>query len=329
MNDDPPCLRLKNRVTSADTRTYGKEGCMTAPASTPTADVSENLLDSTTAGRAFRFVRDLALELSSGKIELPSFPDVVVRVQRILSDENAGIDRVVRVIGAEPALAARVVGMAGSAALNPSGRPIADLRTAVARIGFQMLRSAAITFAMAQLRKAEQYRGIEKDLNALWQRSVIVASVSYVVAKRYTRVNPDVALLAGLMHNIGHLYILTRAAKHPALFSDAKSFGSIVADWHVNVSKAVLENWGMAEEIVDAVHRYEELDRETRGGSAVGDVLSVASLIATFKDAGDLLQAKLQESLAASRLGIGLTDHTQLMSDSQAEIIAIRDALGD
>jgi HD-like signal output (HDOD) protein len=329
MNADLSCIRLKNRVALADTRTNGEEACMTAPASNPATEMSDGMLDATIAGSAFRFVRDLALELSSGKIELPSFPDVVVRVQRILSDENAGIDRVVRVIGAEPALAARVVGMAGSAALNPSGRPIADLRTAVARIGFQMLRSAAITFAMAQLRKAEQYRGIEKELNALWQRSVVVASVSYVVAKRCTRVNPDVALLAGLMHNIGHLYILTRAARHPALFSDSKAFGSIVADWHVNVSKAVLENWGMAEEIVEAVHRCEELDRDSRGGSAVGDVLSVASLIAAFKDAGDLLQAKLQESLAAARLGIGPTDHVQLLADSQAEITAIRDALSD
>jgi HD-like signal output (HDOD) protein len=302
---------------------------MMESASTHSPDGNEGILDSTLAGGAFRFVRELAGELSAGKIELPSFPDVVVRVQRILSDENAGIERVVRVIGAEPALAARIIGMAGSAALNPSGRPIADLRTAVARIGFQMLRSAAITFAMAQLRKAEQFRGIEKDLNALWQRSVVVASVSYVVAKRYTRVNPDVALLAGLMHNIGHLYILTRAAKHPALFSDSRAFATIVADWHVNVSKAVLENWGMAEEIVDAVYRFEELDRDSRGGSAVGDVLAVGSLLASFKDAGDLLQVKLQESLAATRIGMNAADHAQLLLDSQAEIAALRVALGD
>ncbi|MFO1428089.1 MAG: HDOD domain-containing protein [Steroidobacteraceae bacterium] len=206
---------------------------------------------------------------------------------------------------------------------------MADLRTAVARIGFQMLRSAAITFAMAQLRKAEQYRGIEKLLNAIWQRSVLVASVAYVIAKRFTRVNPDVALLAGLLHNIGELYILTRASRHPALFSDQRAFNSIVNDWHVNVSKAVLENWGMAEEIVEAVHRFEELDRETRSSDAVGDVLAVASLIVSLRDGGDLLTARLQESVAAARIGLAAGEHAQVLGDSQAEISAIRAALGD
>ena len=37
---------------------------------------------------AFAFVQALALEMSAGKIEIPSFPDVAVRVRKVLADEN-------------------------------------------------------------------------------------------------------------------------------------------------------------------------------------------------------------------------------------------------
>src|ERR1700677_2125453 len=108
--------------------------------------------DASTA--AFEFVRELSAELSQSTIELPSYPEVAVRVQKALSEENSSSERVVRVIGAEPMLATRVLQMANSAALNPGGKPVAELRTAVTRLGFDALRSAAVGFAMAQLRRA-------------------------------------------------------------------------------------------------------------------------------------------------------------------------------
>src|ERR1700734_3959032 len=82
---------------------------------------------------AFNFVQALAAELSGGKVELPGFPHIVMRVQKVLSDESADASRIVRVIGAEPVLATQLVRMANSAALNPSGTKVMDLGAAVAR----------------------------------------------------------------------------------------------------------------------------------------------------------------------------------------------------
>ena len=156
-----------------------------------------------------------------------------------------------RVIGSEPALAARVLQIANSAALNFSGKAVTELRTAVARMGFNMVRSAAIAFAMSQLKKVDSLKGLEKPLDELWKRSSLVATMSYVVARRLsTKVNPDTAMLAGLLHGVGHLYILTRAAKHPKLFANEAVYHTIVRDWHSSIAKALLENWDMAEEIV-------------------------------------------------------------------------------
>ena len=99
---------------------------------------------------AFTFVQALASELSGGKIELPGFPHIVMRVQRVLADENSDTNRIVKVLGSEPVLASQIVRMANSAALNPAGVPVTDLRTAVSRVGLDTVRSATIALSLSR-----------------------------------------------------------------------------------------------------------------------------------------------------------------------------------
>ena len=120
----------------------------------------------------------------------------------------------VKVIGSEPMLAGKLLNMANSAALNTSGRRIADLRTAVARVGFNIVRSAALSFAVEQLRKAPRSSSTwSRSSTRCGSSSVQIAALSHVIARRFTSLNGDTALLAGLMHNVGRIYILTRASK--------------------------------------------------------------------------------------------------------------------
>src|SRR5215475_16108598 len=134
---------------------------------------------------AFAFVQALASELSRGKVDLPSFPDIALRVRKVLADENVTQEQVARVVGSEPALAARLMQIANSAALNFTGKAITELRTAINRMGHNMVRSAAIAFAMSQLKKVDSLKGLEKPLDELWKNSAAVAAMSYAVAKRY------------------------------------------------------------------------------------------------------------------------------------------------
>src|ERR1700733_11876738 len=243
--------------------------------------------------QAFAFVQSLAAELSKGKVELPSFPDIALRVRKVLSDEEVSQEQVVRVVGSEPALAARLMQIANSAALNFTGKPINDLRTAINRMGHNMVRSAAIAFAMSQLKKVDSLKGLEKPLDDLWKSSAAVAAMSHAVAKRYSKVNPDTGMLAGLLHGIGKLYILTRSSKHPALFADQVTYNQIVRDWHSAVAKALLENWAMAEEIVAAVNEYEDLERSHTGPVDLTDVLAVGNLLAAFKEHPETIEINM------------------------------------
>jgi HD-like signal output (HDOD) protein len=283
---------------------------------------------STVDAEAFAFVQALASELSKGKVDLPSFPDIALRVRKVLGDEEVTQEQVVRVVGSEPALAARLMQIANSAALNFTGKPINDLRTAINRMGHNMVRSAAIAFAMSQLKKVDSLKGLEKPLDDLWKSSAAVAAMSHAVAKRYSKVNPDTGMLAGLLHGIGKLYILTRSSKHPALFADQATYNQIVRDWHSPVAKALLENWDMAEEIVTAVSDYEDLEREHSGPVDLTDVLTVGNLLAAFKEHPESLEINMHDVAACKRMSIDRASYEKLIDESEHEIDALRQALG-
>jgi HD-like signal output (HDOD) protein len=279
---------------------------------------------------AFTFVQALAAELSGGKVELPGFPHIVMRVQKVLADEAADAPRIIRVIGSEPVLATQLVRMANSAALNPHGTAVMDLRTAVARCGLDTVRSATIAFAIQQLRDAPALKGLEKQLGVLWRHSVQVASLSHAAAKRLTgsTVSPDTAMLAGLLQGIGRLYILTRASRYPALFADPLTYQTIEHDWHLSIAAALLENWGMADEIVQAVHDSENFDREPRGVPALADVLIVAGILADLQGEPEVLKAQTECSKPLQRLRLDYAACEVFLKESAAEIAALRDALG-
>jgi len=282
--------------------------------------------DSNTA--AFEFVQALAGELSGGKVELPSFPDIAIKVRKVLADDDVNLDMVVRVVGSEPTLAARLLQVANSAAVNRTGSQVTDLRKAVQRMGLNMVRSAAIAFAMAQMKKASELKGLEAPLAALWQRCSAVAAMSHVVARRLTKLNPDTALLAGLLHGVGELYILTRAHKHPALFADQPVYDTIVRDWHASVAKALLENWEISEEIVQAVSEFEELDRCHSGPADLSDVLTVAHLMVSYQDYPESIELNMQGVAAVERMTLDISTYINIIHESRDEINELQEALG-
>jgi HD-like signal output (HDOD) protein len=283
---------------------------------------------STIDTEAFAFVQALASELSKGKVDLPSFPDIALRVRQVLADEQVSQEQVVRVVGSEPALAARLMQIANSAALNFTGKPINELRTAINRMGHNMVRSAAIAFAMSQLKKVDSLKGLEQPLDELWKCSAAVAAMSHAVARRFSKVNPDTAMLAGLLHGIGKLYILTRSSKHPKLFADAVAYSQIVRDWHSPVAKALLENWDMAEEIVAAVSDYEDLERSHSGPVDLTDVLTVGNLLAAFKEHPESIEINMHDVAACKHMNIDRAAYENLIDESEHEIDALRQALG-
>ena len=274
-----------------------------------------------------RLVEALNVELAGEKIDLPSFPDVATRVRRALTNEQVDVELVVRIVSAEPALAARLLQLANSAALNPGGRRFADLRTAISRIGFNMARSAAIAFAMSQLRRAEAYKSVSEALADLWQESAHLAAMCHVVARRFSQINADTALLAGLLQSVGKLYLLTRAVRFPALLADAGTYQKLVAEWHGRLAEAILRNWELSDEIIYAVVSGEGAEREHPGATDLGDVLAVSSALAHLGPdprAQDMLFLGMP---AARRMKLDAEACITALAESHEAISSLRQAL--
>ncbi len=277
----------------------------------------------------FAFVQELAADLSGGKLELPSFPEVALRVRKALANDDVMIEQVVKILSAEPALAARLLQLANSAALSPGGRRVTDLRAAMARIGFNMARSATIAFAMSQLRRAQSFKDLEQPFAELWESSTRIAAVSFVLARRFTELNPDTAMLAGLLQSVGRLYILSKTPRFPQLLGDPSALHRLMASWHASIARAVLENWEMAEDVVAAVAEHEDPDRERSDTPTLTDILALARIIETLPGDPISLELGLHDSIDAQRLQVTPAACAAVMAESAEQIDSLRRALGD
>ncbi len=231
---------------------------------------------------AFEFVKGLAADLSSGALELPTFPQIAARVRKVLEDPANTPTRTAQVIGAEGALAAKIMAMSNSAAFTAAGKPVTELKTAVARLGDHLVHSTALAFALAQLRREAAYREIEPQLRTLWSDGARTAAFCFVLA-RDVQLCADEAFLMGLLHGIGKLYIYSRAVSHPKLFGDARALQEIVHGWHTQIGKAILENWSFPEKISEAVAAQNDIERRHYGQADLADVLIAAIVLAELQ----------------------------------------------
>ena len=192
---------------------------------------------------ALEFLQGLTTEISEGKVNLPCFPEVVVRIRKALDNPQTHIAQTVKIVGTEPRLAARILQTANSAVFNHSGKPVLDLRTAVARLGTRLVQSSAMAFAVQQMRMAPLLKSVGGPLKELWEESISAATLCQLIARR-TTVNADEAFLTGLLHGIGRLYIMVRAASDPGKARYERSLLELIDSWHPAIGEAVLAGPG-------------------------------------------------------------------------------------
>jgi HD-like signal output (HDOD) protein len=276
---------------------------------------------------ALQFLQGLAGELSGRSINLPCFPDVVIRIRQALADPRARVSETVKIVGSEPRLAARLLQAANSAAFNPSGKPLTDLRAAITRLGHRAVQSSAMAFAVQQLRQAPALRAIAKPLHALWEESIAVASICQVLARR-TAVSPDEAFLTGLLHGIGRLYIMVRAVGKSSELLNDPAFKEMVDGWHAAIGKAVLENWGFTEAMSEAVGLQGEYDLGRKSAADLTDVLVVGvELALMLRQPGRRTMAK-DEIPSFQRLRLKAQDCAEILKHTEYQLESLHSTLG-
>jgi HD-like signal output (HDOD) protein len=277
------------------------------------------------------FTRGIAQELAGESPELPSFPEVALRVRQALADEDIVIDDVVRIVSAEPSLAVRLLQLANSVALNPTAQRVTTLRTAMARIGFNLARSATIAFAMSQMRRGESWRGLERQFREIWEASARLAAMSFAVARHQGRADADQALLAGMLHSVGKLFVLTRVSRFPSLFGDDVVRNEIESVWHARAARVLLVKWELPDEVLDAACNFASMagHADAAATGSLSDVLLAARYLVTVGDPAELTGAAFPGAAPFARLRLVAATVGEILIASAAEIASLRAALGD
>jgi HD-like signal output (HDOD) protein len=275
---------------------------------------------------ALAFLQKLAAEVSEGSIDLPCFPDVVIRISTALADPNTTSDHVVTIVGAEPRLAARILQTANSAAFNSSGKPLTDLRSAITRLGHQMVHGTAMSYAMQQMKNESSLRSIVQPLTELWNKSIAVASISRIVATR-TRLSADEAFLTGLLHGIGNLYIMARAATQTIELGSQNSWLDLLVGWQASIGKAVLESWGFAEEMCDAVGEQADHERRWKHAAGLSDVLIVSLVLAETLKTPEPRVVATDGINAFLTVGVKAEDCAAILAEAEQQIRLVHEAL--
>jgi HD-like signal output (HDOD) protein len=164
-------------------------------------------------------------------------------VRNTLRDPLADLQLVVRAISTEPLISSKLLKLANSVSYNPSGKPITDLQLAVARLGFEIVRTTSLAVAMDQMLKSKNLTTYDQISHAAWRHSMQVAAIARVLARRIGRINADEAMLAGLVHNIGIFYLLYRAAEYPEYRDDQPAMLELLAGWHEHRREPAAHSW--------------------------------------------------------------------------------------
>lgn len=195
-------------------------------------------------------------ELKNDTLVLPSLPDVAVRVGRALRDETSDARQIAEIAQTDPAIAAKLVRAANSAMYGGSNK-VDSLSAAVIRLGTDTTHKLVMTFAVKELFHTKSPL-LKRRMKRLWDHSTMVAAISHVLAKKIGRFDPEHALLAGLVHDIGVVAILNYANDYPEAQDNRQILDATISALRGQIGSLILKNWGFPEGLPEVAADAEE-----------------------------------------------------------------------
>ena len=186
---------------------------------------------------------------------LPSLPGVAVELLTECRRPDVDIDRIAELLARDPALSAKVVGVANSSAFR-RGAPLTTVRRAALALGTSSVTALGLSFSLVSQRAA---RG-PFDFAQYWRRGLLNAVAARSLAQQL-RIDAEEAFLAGLLQDIGMLALHAAVPGYDDVIRDAKQdhlrlerlereqFGA----GHPEVGAWLAQGWGLPEPLSQAV----------------------------------------------------------------------------
>ncbi len=264
------------------------------------------------------FVEELIHDLETGQLQLPTLPEVALRVRDVVDDEEANAQQIADIIAQDAALSARIIQVANSP-LYRGRHEIDRLPMVVARLGNKLVRNLVTSQVMKQMFQATSDL-VDQRLREVWEHSVQVAAIARALANRVPGVVPDQAMLAGLIHDVGTLPILYRAEERDELLATPGLLDQLIDHLHTRIGGAILRHWQFPDALVAVAAEHEDLQRHHEGKADLVDLVQVANLQSHIDSDHRLGQVDWSTISAFQRLDLDVDVHEIELTDVAGDI---------
>ena len=219
---------------------------------------------------------DLLAAIDRDELVLPTLPEVALKIREAAEDDNVSVNRLSQVIAQDAALSARLLRVVNSPLLRASFE-VTDVRTAINRLGVNYSSNLAIGLVIEQIFHARA-PAVQGRMREAWRTSLEVAGMCSELARRFTLLKPDRAALAGLVHQIGVLPILTYAQEHNELLADPVCLNHVIEHIHPRIGNHILQSWEFPAMLAQVPGQFLDLHRDNTE-TDYGDLVMIATLL--------------------------------------------------
>lgn len=283
--------------------------------------IAESELDDTESA----ILEDLYRRFQASDLQLPCMPEVVMQIRKCAEDPDVNIAMLARLAQADPVVSGGLIHAANTPGYS-GGTRISNVRDAVSRLGLERTQGLVTAISMAEVFTTGS-RFSRDCLQAHWQESIAVSAIACVLARRIGDLDPERALLAGLLHRIGTVPILTFIGA----LDDTPSpeFIQTAIDKLTGpIGVVVMSFWQMDEDIIAPAEHFNDWQRRHDGPIDYCDVVQVARVLRAGQENDDRLPSPARIPAFARLELTSEDDRTRLLEDAEAEIRGIRELLG-
>ena len=212
------------------------------------------------------------------KLDMPSLPEAAMRIRQAINQPEVGSSEIIQIVQSDPVLSARLVKVSNSP-LYGTWREIKTVRDAVRRLGLETTKNLSFSLSVKKMFTANT--SLAKNyIHKIYNESTAISSISYVIAQQQApHLDPEQALLSGLIQNLGVIPILKYLDEHPAMIQSAEMLGKSISNLKIPISTLILNEWNFDPEFMEIIEQSENWQRDTGQQADYCDVVIAARLI--------------------------------------------------
>jgi HD-like signal output (HDOD) protein len=264
--------------------------------------------------------KDLIKAINNDALFLPTLPEVALKIRLAAENSNISVSDLSKVIGSDTALSARLIKVVNSPLMR-ANTEVSDLHTAITRLGINYSCNLAIGLVVEQMFQAKS-EVVERKMRDVWLKSLQVAGISYALCRKHLPLKPDQATLAGMVHLIGVLPILTYAEDHYELLSDPVSLNHVIEHIHPIIGQKLLTAWEFPEPLAKLPGQFQDFNRQAEHADYI-DLVQVA-MVHSYQGSTHPYADLAVDSLPAfHRLGLSLNNGNLLLEMNEAMTLLV------